>query len=588
MTGNDERVRTQRALVLQGGGTLGAYEAGVLKVLCKKLTEEDREKENKSRLLFDIVAGTSIGAMNGAILVSQFLKTQSWEIAAEKLQNFWTEQLSLKSLDIRELSKPWRDEWTKRTSTAASEEAARKYYSVKKLLLNQARNNMHYLERVIDDKRFFDNLYTDKGPNDDNPNCKDPNCKKPNFLNNVWFLHSAEPLQESIQKYAKFPISTTYLDKNKHVLQPRLLVFAVDAAEGKTVTFDSYPKADGSRKSEYGEFIEGLGIYENVINYDDGISIKQVMASGTLSVFYDYASIAMDAEGDLKSQDEKGLTDKGDKKNIRYFWDGGLLSNTPLRELLQAHREYWHDVEKRDNIPDLDVYIINVHPSKMDINIIPEDHDGVRDRSNDIIFGDRTSYFDEKMTYLITDYTNFVSRLKELAEEAISKLNDKNRKEKLDAKLENILETKIINKERKNEPRTYQDLMKDFKLINVTRIERTNYINSIYGKTGDLTFETITKLIKEGECDAWFSLIKKDINDMELSNTDNTVIQDRLIDKLNEAMKNLRQNDYEDNDSQTYFMLNEFIEEVKNEDKLERYDSAKLIRSIEAFRTTLC
>lgn len=224
----------------------------------------------------------------------------------------------------------------------------------------------------------------------------------------------------------------------------------------------------------------------------------------------------------------------------------------------------------------------------MDINIIPEDHDGVRDKSNDIIFGDRTSYFDEKMTYLITDYTNFVSRLKELAEEAISKLNDKNRKEKLDAKLENILETKIINKERKNEPRTYQDLMKDFKLINVTRIERTNYINSIYGKTGDLTFETIIKLIKEGECDAWFSLIKKDINDMELSNTDNTVIQDRLIDKLNEAMKNLRQNDYEDNDSQTYFMLNEFIEEVKNEDKLERYDSAKLIRSIEAFRTTLC
>jgi NTE family protein len=151
---------------------------------------------------------------------------------------------------------------------------------------------------------------------------------------------------------------------NTPLLQPRLLVFAVDAAEGKTVTFDSYPKADGSRKSEYGEFIEGLGIYENVINYDDGISIKQVMASGTLSVFYDYASIAMDAAGDLKSQDEKGLTDKGDKKNIRYFWDGGLLSNTPLRELLQAHREYWHDVEKRDNIPDLDVYIINVHLPK--------------------------------------------------------------------------------------------------------------------------------------------------------------------------------------------------------------------------------
>jgi predicted acylesterase/phospholipase RssA len=75
----------QRALVLQGGGTLGAYEAGVLEVLCKKLTEDDKESHNpENRLLFDVVAGTSIGAMNGAILVSQFLQTHSWEKAAEK------------------------------------------------------------------------------------------------------------------------------------------------------------------------------------------------------------------------------------------------------------------------------------------------------------------------------------------------------------------------------------------------------------------------------------------------------------------------------------------------------------------------
>lgn len=35
--------RKHRALVLQGGGALGAYEAGVLEVLCKKLTEDDKE-----------------------------------------------------------------------------------------------------------------------------------------------------------------------------------------------------------------------------------------------------------------------------------------------------------------------------------------------------------------------------------------------------------------------------------------------------------------------------------------------------------------------------------------------------------------
>jgi hypothetical protein len=89
-------------------------------------------------LLFDVIAGTSIGAMNGAILVSQYLETKSWDKASEELERFWTDQLSLKSLDIDELKKPWYDEWVKRNPTAASKEAARRYYSVKKLLLNQA------------------------------------------------------------------------------------------------------------------------------------------------------------------------------------------------------------------------------------------------------------------------------------------------------------------------------------------------------------------------------------------------------------------------------------------------------------------
>ena len=61
-----------RALVLQGGGALGAYEVGVLQVLCKWLYEEDKENKREENLLFDIVAGTSIGATNATILVSQF------------------------------------------------------------------------------------------------------------------------------------------------------------------------------------------------------------------------------------------------------------------------------------------------------------------------------------------------------------------------------------------------------------------------------------------------------------------------------------------------------------------------------------
>jgi NTE family protein len=556
-----------RALVLQGGGTLGAYEAGVLEVLCKKLTEDDRESDRQDRLLFDIVAGTSIGAMNGAILVSQFLQTHNWEKAAEKLRKFWTDQLSVKCLDISEVSKPWYDQWIKRNPSAASEEAARRYYSVRKLLLGQVRNNMYYPcpDLPIKDNRFFDHQFQEKGPN---------------FLHNDWFLHSSRPLQQSIEKYAKFPISTTFEDKknDEHHHEPRLLVFSVDVAEGVTVTFDSYPKANGSRKSEYGKYTPEKG-YANVISYDRGIKIEHIMASGTLPIFYYYARIPTVETEQKNDEDKRCMTDKSEDNNTRYFWDGGLLSNTPLIELLDAHRQYWNGVANKRKIPDLDVYIVNVHPSKIDISILPEDQDGVKDRNNDIIYGDRTSRYAEKMAHSITDYARFVTQMRDLVDDAISQVNDENKKRELDGKLEAILSTKTISKDSKDEARKYEDLIRDeFNLNIVLRIERTNYINSISAKTGDLTLETISKLIQEGKCDAWFSIIQKEVNDMELTHSNRRT----LTEKLDEAMQNLRRNDYEDNDSETYHMLSEFIREAKKV-----HGSARLVRSTEALMAIL-
>jgi len=53
----------QKAFVLQGGGALGAYEAGVYKALYDRFIKPRNQP-------FDIFAGVSIGAVNASILVA--------------------------------------------------------------------------------------------------------------------------------------------------------------------------------------------------------------------------------------------------------------------------------------------------------------------------------------------------------------------------------------------------------------------------------------------------------------------------------------------------------------------------------------
>ena len=66
--------KAENVLVLQGGGSLGAFACGVYKTLAKH------------KLKFDIVTGTSIGAINGAIIAGS--KNDHPE---KDLENFWLE-----------------------------------------------------------------------------------------------------------------------------------------------------------------------------------------------------------------------------------------------------------------------------------------------------------------------------------------------------------------------------------------------------------------------------------------------------------------------------------------------------------------
>ena len=78
-------------LVLQGGGALGAYQAGVFQAL------------HEHRLAPDWIVGTSIGAINAAILAGNPHETR-----LSRLRQFWQGIAHRDSIDMRHLSDPQR------------------------------------------------------------------------------------------------------------------------------------------------------------------------------------------------------------------------------------------------------------------------------------------------------------------------------------------------------------------------------------------------------------------------------------------------------------------------------------------------
>jgi NTE family protein len=483
----DSNRKKQRALVFQGGVALGAYEAGVFKAFYKRFFKPDES-------LFDVIAGTSIGAINASIIVSYVKENRTWENSADRLEEFW-HYISQSTPATAKLLTTW---WS---------EAARRYYSVKDFFISGV-DRVFSSPSIEYDFRFFDNLPIYEG--------------FPNTSNNIWSHYNNNALRESLEyvgedgknRFANFPIATSFDSKDKFV-EPRLLTVCVDVQLGSVVTFDSYEYVgreckicgesivqDGQPYSRK-ELIKHLtkihpdsqpnldlgkqqesplrwSVYNDgekkiVLYYNNGLELKNVMASASFPVYFNYEDI----EG-------------------RKFWDGGILSNTPLRELIQCHRDYWYKQRREMQVPNLDVFIVNIWPSK--IESVPYDHDGVKSRKNDITFADKTDY-DQRVAALVTDYLELYEKTRDIAANYVDPSNRDAFKKDLDDLLSSTETPR--SKKRSGESRYYKDLIDGrFKIMKIVTVERRDDEHGISNKWADFTSDTIDFLIKNGESDA--------------------------------------------------------------------------------------
>ncbi len=421
--------RVHRAIVFQGGVALGAYETGAYQAIVEKLVKNDEDKkrdpDNDKRPLFDIIAGTSIGAMNAAIIVSSVTEEgksledpKNWEDSVKKVIKFWRTKQQLPTFaDFLDMNPFYRNGWdilhiTSRTFKDSFIDFTESYSNINPDLQKWCENmmgNLFLVEPNFWKDSFINGWYI---PSSAESARRYYSAKQ--FLHTVGPLHVASgifpwlgtgkffdifeqsnyiprpdnkhyvnySLKRTLERFVDFPIKTSPYEKddtssqgeNPHDIKkkgPRLLLVTVDVKTGDAVTFDSY-----SNEAKYNN-------ENNIIRYDDGINIEHALATGAFPDFFDYPKFKVEIYG---------------KNEERIFWDGGFRSNTPLREVLQAHRDYWlseagYHKQKEykkiyDNVvPDLEVYIADLWPSELKEDPISFDRDFVENKKWNLILG---------------------------------------------------------------------------------------------------------------------------------------------------------------------------------------------------------
>jgi NTE family protein len=400
----DDYNTIENVLVLQGGGSLGAFACGVFKAIANY------------NIKLDIIAGTSIGGINAAIIAGSKDKNHP----EKSLEGFWLE-LSEGFIDLDTVVSPpnsipeYVEKFLLLTSTYMYEGFNASSTLGEKNSLSNMQSKQHdekmrlfrsfYSSVIFGNEKMFKPRWIQETA------LSDPEFFTPQ---NWTYMYDHTPLLKTLENYIDY-------DKLRPDGNPnsRLILTAVNILNAEPLTFDS------SKEQITPQHILGTSAYP----------------------LYNFRWAEV----------QKGI----------YSWDGSLLSNTPLREVIDA-----------SPVNDKRIFIVENYPKKVDL--LPKNLPEVYHRARDIMFSDKTEH-NIAMSKVITMYLKYIDELYQLIEKHtdLSKV-DKDQLKKIRHKY------KKIKHERGAE-------IKD--ILYITRDEPLPHIY----ENADFSPQTIKASIKEGE-----------------------------------------------------------------------------------------
>ena len=385
----------ENVLVLQGGGSLGALACGVFKAL------------EKSNVRIDIVAGTSIGAVNAAIIVGS--KTDHPE---KELENFWIEIAEsspnvIPDIFVFDYDNKSKKYISKKISAASTNAAM---FGVPKMFTPVWWRWFPWSRDKDDNNKIF------------NCNKKERSEHYYDFLNprNWTYFYDHSPLAKTLDKYIDYKKLNLAAAKEELPEVRRLIITAVDVMTARPLIFDN-------SKME--------------------IKAKHILASSGYPI-YGFPWVELD-------------------DNV-YAWDGSLLSNTPVREVIYASPRN-----------DKNIFIVENYPRN--IQRLPSNMAEVESRAKDIIFSDK-NMDNIKMSRLITRHIQLIESLYDIVQNKVDPA------EIAGHQLEKI----------KSE---YDTLINNYgaQIKSVTRIVRSELESPSMLQNADFSPKTIKALIAQGE-----------------------------------------------------------------------------------------